>query len=192
MIGAVQALPSSRQIPNQDSLYAAKSRYGPGDRGDFPRLTPPRAPQANSYCERVIRTLRRECLHDVIVVGERHAERVLHTPHGIVAAYRREGWHTTGPSSSLACNLQVIQQQRGARIRAANQIAIKEWLDAATSASPVVVSNNETHSGAAKNNCLGVVGCCDGVLLPSQAGHTFKLRPARDAGRPGQIGSASL
>jgi hypothetical protein len=55
-----------------------------------------------------------------------------------------------------------------------------------------VVSDNGTHSGAKKNNCHGVVGCCDGVLLPSQDGHTFNLRPARDAGRPGQIGSASL
>jgi hypothetical protein len=100
------------------------------------------------------------------------------------------------PSSSLARNLQVnlrvIERQRGTRICAANRIAIKEWIDAATSASLPVVSNNETHSGATKNNRLGVVGCCDGVLLPSQAGHTFKLRPARDAGRPGQIGSASL
>jgi len=100
------------------------------------------------------------------------------------------------PSSSLArklqVNLRVIERQRGTRICAANRIAIKEWLDAATSASPLAGSNNGTYSETTKNNCLGVVGCCDGVLLPSQAGHTFKLRPARDAGRPGQIGSASL
>ncbi len=100
------------------------------------------------------------------------------------------------PSSSLARNLQVnlrvIERQREMRIRAASQIAIKEWIDAATSASPVVVSNNAAHSGATKSNCHGVVGWCGGVLLPSQAGHTFSLRPARDSGRPGQIGSASL
>ena len=96
------------------------------------------------------------------------------------------------PSSSLACNLHVIERQREKRICAANRIAITEWIDAATSASLLVVSNNETHSGATKNNCHGVVGWCDAVLLPSQDGHTFNLRPARDAGRPGQIGSASL
>jgi hypothetical protein len=111
---------------------------------------------------------------------------------GLPRGRRSEGWHTTGPSSSLACNLHVIEQQRGTRIRTANRIAIKEWIDTATSASLLVVSNNETHSGATKNNCHGAVGWCGGVLLPSQAGHAFNLRPARDAGRPGEIGSASL
>jgi len=52
-----------------------------------------------------------------------------------------EGWHTTGPSSSLACNLQVSSSSEGTRFRAANRIAIKEWIDATTSASPLVVSD---------------------------------------------------
>jgi len=38
---------------------------------------------------------------------------------------------------------------------------------------------NGTHSGAKKNNCHGVVGCCDGVLLPSTGRPYFNLRPAK-------------
>jgi putative transposase len=39
--------------------------------------TPVRAPQANAYCERFIRTARRECLDWIIPLNERHLQRVL-------------------------------------------------------------------------------------------------------------------
>jgi putative transposase len=39
--------------------------------------TPPRAPQANAYCERFIGTARRECLHWIIPLNERHLRHVL-------------------------------------------------------------------------------------------------------------------
>ena len=40
-------------------------------------LTAPRSPWQNPYCERVIGTVRRECLDHVIVLGERHLRRIL-------------------------------------------------------------------------------------------------------------------
>jgi transposase InsO family protein len=40
-------------------------------------LTAPRSPWENPYCERVIGTLRRDCLDHVIVLGEQHLRRIL-------------------------------------------------------------------------------------------------------------------
>jgi putative transposase len=39
--------------------------------------TPVRAPQANAFCERLIGTIRRECLDFLIPLNERHVRRVL-------------------------------------------------------------------------------------------------------------------
>ena len=41
-------------------------------------LTPVQAPQANALAERVIGTIRRECLDHLIVLNQRHLRRVLH------------------------------------------------------------------------------------------------------------------
>lgn len=39
--------------------------------------TPVRTPQANAYCERVIGTMRRECLDFIIPLNERHLRRTV-------------------------------------------------------------------------------------------------------------------
>ena len=40
-------------------------------------LTAPQSPWQNPYCERVIGTLRRDCLDHVIVLSEQHLRRIL-------------------------------------------------------------------------------------------------------------------
>ena len=41
--------------------------------------TAPRSPWQNPYCERVIGTIRRECLNHVIVLNEVHLKRILNS-----------------------------------------------------------------------------------------------------------------
>jgi putative transposase len=52
-----------------------------------------RAPQANVFCERLVGTIRRECLDFVIPLNERHLRRILQlsVAHYIAAA-RTEAW----------------------------------------------------------------------------------------------------
>ena len=40
-------------------------------------ITAPRSPWQNPYCERVIGTIRHDCLDQVIVLGEQHLRRIL-------------------------------------------------------------------------------------------------------------------
>ena len=64
-------------IHDRDSIYGTWFRRRVKGFGTRCLATPPRSPQANGYCERVIGTLRRECLDNVIVMDERQAERIL-------------------------------------------------------------------------------------------------------------------
>jgi putative transposase len=52
--------------------------------------TPVRAPQANAYAERFVRTVRTECLDWLLIVGRRHLEHVLHI---YIQHYNRERPH---------------------------------------------------------------------------------------------------
>jgi transposase InsO family protein len=52
--------------------------------------TPIRAPQANAYAERFVRTIRAECLDWLLILGRRHLERVLRS---YTAHYNRERPH---------------------------------------------------------------------------------------------------
>jgi transposase InsO family protein len=52
--------------------------------------TPIRAPMANAFAERFVRTVRRECLDNILVLGERHLERILR---GYTGHYNKERPH---------------------------------------------------------------------------------------------------
>ncbi|HEX4220123.1 MAG TPA: integrase core domain-containing protein [Acidimicrobiales bacterium] len=52
--------------------------------------TPWRAPRANAYAERFVRTVRSECLDRLFILNERHLESVLRT---YVDPYNRERPH---------------------------------------------------------------------------------------------------
>jgi putative transposase len=52
--------------------------------------TPIRAPQANAYAERFVRTVRAECLDWLLIIGRRHLESVLRIS---TAHYNRERPH---------------------------------------------------------------------------------------------------
>jgi transposase InsO family protein len=64
-------------IHDRDSIYGVDFRRRVKGFGTRCLVTPPRAPQANAFCERVIETLRRGCLDNVIVLDDLHAERIL-------------------------------------------------------------------------------------------------------------------
>jgi putative transposase len=67
--------------------------------------TPVRAPQANAYAERFVRTVRGECLDWLLILGRRHLERVLRT---YTTHYNRERPHRglalLPPDPTIAAN----------------------------------------------------------------------------------------
>jgi transposase InsO family protein len=64
-------------IHDRDSKYCEAFDRVMASEGIETVLTPPRAPQANSYAERWIRSAREECLDQVLIVDDQHLQRVL-------------------------------------------------------------------------------------------------------------------
>ena len=64
-------------IHDNDSIFSAELDNRLADLGISILRTPYRSPQANCYCERLIGTLRRECLDFVIPLGERHLRQLV-------------------------------------------------------------------------------------------------------------------
>ena len=64
-------------IHDRDSIYAAAVDRAVAAMGLTVLKTPVRCPQANAFCERLIGTIRRECLDWLIVLNERHLRSVL-------------------------------------------------------------------------------------------------------------------
>ncbi len=71
------ATPSKYLLRDRDVTYGAEFTKRVTALGIEERPTAPRASWQNPYAERLIGTIRRECLDHVIVIGERHLQRVL-------------------------------------------------------------------------------------------------------------------
>jgi transposase InsO family protein len=76
-----ETIPSDHEyrfiIHDHDKIFSAELNASLTHLGLKVITTPVRSPQANSLCERLIGTLRRECLDWIIPLSERHLRRVL-------------------------------------------------------------------------------------------------------------------
>jgi transposase InsO family protein len=70
-------------IHDRDSIFSQHLDQNLRNLGLRALKTPPQCPQANAYCERLLGTLRRECLDFIIPLTETHVRRILHAwvPH---------------------------------------------------------------------------------------------------------------
>jgi putative transposase len=64
-------------LRDRDHVYGAKFRHRVKGMGIGEVLTAPRSPWQNPFAERLIGSIRRECLDHVVVLGERHLRRIL-------------------------------------------------------------------------------------------------------------------
>jgi putative transposase len=64
-------------LRDRDRIYGAYFRKRVENMGIEEVLTAPRSPWQNPYCERLVGSIRRECLDHTIVLGDRHLKRIL-------------------------------------------------------------------------------------------------------------------
>jgi transposase InsO family protein len=102
-------------IHDRDSIYSGEVDRTIAAMGLTILKTPVRAPQANAFCERLIGTMRRECLDWVIPLNEGHLRRVLRE---WVAHYNRGRPHASlGPGIPDASATELAPATRRYRIR---------------------------------------------------------------------------
>ncbi len=76
-----EAIPSDHfyrfLIHDRDAIFSAEADQQLKAFGLRVLRTPVRAPKANAYCERLVGSIRRECLDFMIPLGEKHLRRIL-------------------------------------------------------------------------------------------------------------------
>jgi putative transposase len=113
-------------IHDHDSIYSEGVDRTIAAMGLTVLKTPVRAPQANAFCERLIGTIRRECLDFVIPLNERHVRRVLEE---WVAHYNRGRPHASlGPGIPDRADDCVAASSLGHRICDGYRIGAKPVL----------------------------------------------------------------
>jgi putative transposase len=101
-------LNGQRHLFHRDTKFCAAFRNVIRMAGVQPLMLPPNSPNLNAVCERLMGTVRRECLDFLIPLGERHLRRTLQL---WIDHYNRGRPHMSlGPGISVP--LQVPPQQR--------------------------------------------------------------------------------
>ncbi len=80
-------------IRDRDGAYGEEFKRRVKAMGIRNRPTAPRSPWQNAYVERLIGSIRRECLDHLIIIGEAHLRRVLRA---YADYYNRTRTHTKG------------------------------------------------------------------------------------------------
>ena len=77
-------------IRDRDSIYGREFRNRVQSLGLKEVICAPRSPWQNAYVERLIGSIRRECLEHVVILSQRHLRRLLRS---YVAYYHRSRTH---------------------------------------------------------------------------------------------------
>ena len=96
-------------ICDRDTKWSAPVRARLGEAGIRVVLTPYRAPNANAYAERFVRSIKEECLDRLIPIGDRHVRRAIIE---YVEHYHRERNHQ-GIDNELIAGAAVGEGQHG-------------------------------------------------------------------------------
>jgi transposase InsO family protein len=104
-------------LRDRDASYGSIFRKRVEAMGITEVVTAPRSPWQNAYVERVIGSIRRECLDQVVIFNERHLRRVLSS---YVDYYHRSRTHL---SLDKDCpQSRPIQRPRSGRVIAVPQV----------------------------------------------------------------------
>ena len=106
-------------IHDRDSIYSTELNAAVRSLGINVLRTPFRAPQANAFCERLVGTIRRECLDFLIPLNQRHVRRILKE---WIAHYNQGRPHSSlgpgvpdpqfGPQLAESCGHQLLKDHK--------------------------------------------------------------------------------
>jgi transposase InsO family protein len=111
--------PQRLLIHDRDSIYSSALDGAVGAMGLTVLKTPVRCPQANAFCERLIGTIRRECLDWLILVNERHLRSVLQQ---WVTHYNQGRPHASLGPGIFAVPLDRLARPNGHRIPESHRV----------------------------------------------------------------------
>jgi putative transposase len=113
-------------IHDRDSIYSSELDSALKAMGLSILKTPFRAPQANAYCERLVGSVRRECLDFLIPLNQRHLGRILTE---WVAHYNRGRPHSSlGPGVAKPAASNMVKRLSEQRIPSDRRVLAKPIL----------------------------------------------------------------